>query len=70
MTYCRGTDQVNGFLINNGSVALCDLHLKPVTDGDVYSFWPDWAEKSAYEVYFNPKQVTAVGTLAGLSSSS
>jgi hypothetical protein len=66
----QDVQQVNGFLINNGSVALCDLHLKPVTDGDVYSFWPDWAEKSAYEVYFNPKQVTAVGTLAGLSSSS
>lgn len=53
--------QVNAFLVNTGSVPVCDLKLKPVTSGRVYSFWPDWAEKASYEVYFTPKQVTAAG---------
>jgi hypothetical protein len=53
-------------MVNNGSAAICDLLLKPVSDGKVISFWPDWAEKASYEVYYNQGQNSAVGGSSSL----
>lgn len=53
---------MTAFVTNSGDVPVCELVLKPLTSGTVYSFWPDWASSSSYEVFFSPKQVTGAGT--------
>lgn len=59
---CLRLAQVTAFVTNSGDVPVCELVLKPLTTGTVYSFWPDWASSSSYEVFFSPKQVTGAGT--------
>lgn len=59
---CLRLGQVTAFVTNSGDVPVCELVLKPLTTGTVYSFWPDWASSSSYEVFFSPKQVTGAGT--------
>lgn len=57
----KNIQQVNGFLVNAGAQAVCDLKLVTVGTTKVDNFWPDWAPKSSYTEYFNPEQSTAVG---------
>lgn len=56
--------QMNGFLVNYGSVGVCDLIVQPVVpQGAVLaSFWPDWAVNNLDEIYLEPGLTTAVGT--------
>ena len=57
----KDVQQVNGFLMNTGTLAVCDLKLTSVGTTKVDNFLPDWAPKSAYTQFFNPDQSTAVG---------
>jgi hypothetical protein len=48
---------LKGFLYNNGTEAACDVRLRAVNAPGLIELWPDWSTNSAYEMYFNPKQV-------------
>lgn len=48
--------QLEGTLFNNGSVAACNVRIKPLGSG-IQTFWPDWASNSQYDNYFNMGQV-------------
>ncbi len=64
VTWGKDVQQLNGFMMNTGKVAICDIKLKsalPSTSDTTYSVWPDWASKGSYELYFNPGQMTAAG---------
>ena len=60
-----GTDlkQLNGFLVNSGTAALCDLLIQPMVPvgSKMASFWPDWALENLSEIFIEPGQVTAIG---------
>ena len=53
--------QVNGFISNTGKVQICDFKVSPVNVREIQSFWPDGATSTAYENFFAPAKVTAVG---------
>lgn len=45
-------------LYNPDNVAACGVKLAPANStGQLMDFWPDWAPKAEYEVYYNPHQV-------------
>ncbi|GAB5031510.1 Hypothetical protein NocV09_00600630 [Nannochloropsis oceanica] len=70
VTWGRDVQQLNGFMMNTGNTTVCDIRLKPVLPSAteaVYALWPDWASESSYEVYFNPKQMTAAGMTGPLT---
>ena len=48
---------LKGFMYNNGTEAACDVRVRAVNAPGLIELWPDWSTKSAYEMYFNPKQV-------------
>ncbi len=52
---------VKGFLYNNGSESACNVRVRAVNAPGLIEQWPEWSPTSAYEKYFNPKQVTSVG---------
>ena len=52
--------QLKGFLYNNGSAAACDVRVRAVNAPGVIELWPEWGPTSAYEKFFNPKQVWRV----------
>ena len=51
--------QLKGFLYNNGTAAACDVRVRAVNAPGVIELWPEWGPSSAYEKFFNPKQVCA-----------
>jgi hypothetical protein len=51
--------QLKGFLYNNGTAAACDVRVRAVDAPGVIELWPEWGPNSAYEKFFNPKQVRA-----------
>lgn len=59
----------HGFLYNNGTAPACDVRLRPVNAPGLIQLWPDWSPTSAYEVYFNPKQVRDGGMVEGKAGS-
>lgn len=62
VTKPSGSIQVlKGFLYNNGTAAACDVRVRAVNAPGVIELWPEWGPSSAYEKFFNPKQVTSVG---------
>jgi hypothetical protein len=60
--------QMNGFLMNRGPVAVCDLIVQPVVPqgAELASFWPDWALENLQEIYLDPGLTTAVGAFSML----
>lgn len=59
--------QTNGFLVNRGSAAVCDLIVQPVVPpgATLASFWPDWAVENLQEIYLDPGLTTAIGAWPG-----
>ena len=55
--------QMNGFLVNHGGVAVCDLIVEPVVPqgATLASFWPDWALDNLSEIYLDAGLTTAMG---------
>lgn len=62
--------QTNGFLVNRGSAAVCDLVVQPVVPpgATLASFWPDWAVENLQEIYLDPGLTTAIGAWPGILS--
>jgi hypothetical protein len=61
--------QVKGFVLNSGSVDLCDMTIKTVkAKGRVYDFWPDWANGGNYSKFFHPGQIEAAGITTDVRS--
>jgi hypothetical protein len=49
---------VNGLLENLGSGKVCGVSVGVSGADKFYSIWPEWVERSAWDVDFQPKQVS------------